>query len=1152
MQRKLFAFDTRSGAAWIAAFAALLSAAILAPSASLAGIAATPLWTLDGSQNGANLGWSVSTAGDVNGDGYADVIVGEPLADALFGNNNGRARVYQGGPNGPGDSADWSAFGAGLSQFGYSVSTAGDVNGDGYDDVIIGAPYYSNGNDSEGAAWLYLGSSGGVNGGIAWSREGGQDGARLGHCVSTAGDVNGDGYDDVIVASPFYTSNLTEQGRVQIFLGGPDSLASSPHRTIYGSGAGDAFGWRVATAGDVNGDGYDDVLVSAVYYEGLLGPTNEGAVYCYHGSAAGVDDTADWLRSGVQADEYFGSGLAFAGDTNGDGFSDILIGAGAYDNGQVGEGHVVLYLGSATGLAGTPHREWESNQSDTYLGDAVATAGDVNADGFADVILGEPNLDAGQEDEGSVLAYCGSPTGPGSSIFAIDSDEAFAGLGWAVATAGDVDGDGRSDILVGAPFADAGGSNRGRVQIFAAFADHYGNADFTAENNQAGAGMGHAVGMADVNGDGYSDLLGAAWFYDAGETNEGRAYCWLGGYEGISNPADWYRDGNQTNAFYGHVIASAGDVNGDGYDDVAVTAPGYDDVLANEGKVWVHHGSATGLSADPSWSARGQQADSDFGWSAASAGDVNGDGYGDLIIGKPDHDNPQTDEGAALLYLGSAGGLQSAPVIGWEGNQDGANAGFSVACAGDVNGDGYSDVISGAPLYDTAQGNEGVVFVFFGSPGDLDPSPSQTIRRGFPGMKFGISIDSASDVNGDGYSDIVVGASGYTNGQDQEGAVYVYHGGPAGVDGLHDFAFEPNIAGAYLGEKVAGIGDINADGYSDIAAAAPHYGPNFEGRIYVFAGSPSGIVSTPFAILNGGDGRFGAAIAGYGDIDSDGFPDLVAGAPDATNGSEGEGLLALLYGNRTGASDFGPGAARRLHMRQPDDGSRLALLGRSEEAGEMRIRMLGRSAFGRGRVRASYQFSPLGETWSGPTLTTNWVDSGEPIPGQGSRVGINEIVSGLAGDTPYHWRVRFESESPYFSPTPWLSLAGNGPVDADFRTAGAPTGVEATDVTAGAGALDLRFERVFPNPLRDDTRLRFYIPSPGAVRLTVHDVSGRRVATLLDGHVEAGTHEIAWAGGAGTAGLSGSGGGRRLSPGVYFARLQAGDRVVHARLILAR
>jgi len=192
LSRTALRFNRGRSVVVVAAFAAALLAAAL-PVAASAAVSPRPAWILDGAQDSAYLGWSVGTAGDVNGDGYSDVIVGEPYYDVVqfFLVNVGRARIFLGGPNGVSTVASWSVIGGSNSAFGYSVGTAGDVNGDGYDDVIVGAPDYSNGQNQEGGAWLYLGGPDGPDTTADWMREGGQATANLGLSVATAGDVNG-------------------------------------------------------------------------------------------------------------------------------------------------------------------------------------------------------------------------------------------------------------------------------------------------------------------------------------------------------------------------------------------------------------------------------------------------------------------------------------------------------------------------------------------------------------------------------------------------------------------------------------------------------------------------------------------------------------------------------------------------------------------------------------------------------------------------------------------------------------------------------------------------------------------------------------------------------------------------------------------------
>jgi hypothetical protein len=227
-------------------------------------------------------------------------------------------------------------------------------------------------------------------------------------------------------------------------------------------------------------------------------------------------------------------------------------------------------------------------------------------------------------------------------------------------------------------------------------------------------------------------------------------------------------------------------------------------------------------------------------------------------------------------------------------------------------------------------------------------------------------------------------------------------------------------------------------------------------------------------------------------------------------------------------------------MRLPDDSAPLALLGRSDAMDAFRIRALARSASGRSRVRVEWEVQPHGAPWTGIPSVSSWIDSGTPIPDQGSRGPFNQVVSGLAEDTRYHFRVRFQAESPYFPRTPWVSVPGNAPTEMDCRTAGAPA--DAPPLASGLSGL--RFENVFPNPVTNGATIRFATPETAQVRLTVHDVTGRRIATLRDIELSAGTHAIEWS--------MQSGQDHPFAPGVYFLLLSAGDERASTPIVIAR
>ncbi len=219
----------------------------------------------------------------------------------------------------------------------------------------------------------------------------------------------------------------------------------------------------------------------------------------------------------------------------------------------------------------------------------------------------------------------------------------------------------------------------------------------------------------DVNGDGYCDCLIGAQAYSNGETYEGRAYVYYGSSTGLSLTPDWTGESNQLLAFYGVSVSEAGDVNGDGYSDVIIGALWYDNGESNEGRAYVYYGSPTGLSLTPDWIGESNQANAHYGYSVSTAGDVNGDGYSDVIIGAYQYSNGETYEGCAYVYYGSPIGLSLTPDWIGESNQANAYYGISVSTTGDVNGDGYSDIIVGAYCYDNGEGDEGRAYVYYGN-----------------------------------------------------------------------------------------------------------------------------------------------------------------------------------------------------------------------------------------------------------------------------------------------------------------------------------------------------------------------------------------------------------------------------------------------------
>ncbi len=974
-------------------------------------------WTAESNQASANFGSSVATAGDVNGDGYSDVIVGANLYDNGH-TDEGRAYVYLGSAAGLSLSPVWMAESdQANANFGNSVATAGDVNNDGYSDVIVGAFNFQNGQAGEGRAYLYLGSASGLATTAAWTAESNQIGAQFGWSVATAGDVNGDGYSDVIVGANLYDSDVSDEGQAYLYLGSGSAsgLATTPAWIASDSQSFAGFGTSVATAGDVNGDGYADVIVGAPGHS--LNFQDWGAAFLYLGSASGLDTSPFWTGNALPSGGAFGSSVATAGDVNGDGYADLLIGDHLYSNGAVSRGAVRLYLGSAS----DPPLPWwgaQGNVGDNF-GISISTAGDVNGDGYADILIGQDDPATALREQ--VRIYLGSAAGPATTA---DWNVAGSGgFGNSVAAAGDVNGDGYSDVIVGANLYDNGQSDEGRALLYLGSASGPElTPSWTEVGDQANSRLGSSVSTAgDVNGDGYSDILVGAALYDNGQTDEGRAFLYLGSASGLATTAAWTSESNQIGAQFG-AVASAGDVNGDGFSDVLVGALFYDNGQSDEGRGYLYLGSASGLATTAVWTVEGDQANAYLGWSLAPAGDVNGDGYSDVIIGVPGGVGP------ARVYLGSATGLATMPAWTAESNLANTSFGMSVATAGDVNGDGYSDVIVGAPFSSqNVELEEGSAYLYLGSAGGLSPSPAWTVESNQEFAHYGNGVAAAGDVNGDGYSDVLVGAP-YEFPVDHAGQAYLYLGSASGLAASAAWTVTGDQLNAKFGQSLATAGDVDGDGYADVMVGQPDYSttsePN-EGRALLYLGSASGLSLAPGWTAEGNQtgAQLGSSVAMAGDVNGDGFADLILGVPSV-------GGAFVHYGNG------GDGLNRIPRQARADGTAPIALLGKSESETSIRLRERGHTPAGRGRIRLQYEIKPLGTPFSGTGLSsTTSQDTGTP-GGSGSVVTFDEAVTGLGEGTFYHWRSRIVSSDAFFPRSPWMSLAGNNVTETKLRTAG--------------------------------------------------------------------------------------------------------------------
>ena len=459
-------------------------------------------------------GWKVSSAGDVNGDGFADIIIGAPNNDS-GGTDAGAAYVIFGKASGfgPINLANTLAAGEGFmiqgdaanDLAGLGASSAGDINGDGFADIIVGAVNHQNGAGNSGVAYVIFGKSSGFGTIDLANPLAGGDGFRiLGHGdeatadrVSSAGDVNGDGFADIIVSARFNNDNGTQAGASYVIFGKAggfgtidlgNALGPSEGFKIQGGASFDGAGQAIDSAGDVNGDGFADIIVGAYNNDGA-GP-NSGIAYVLFGHAGGfgtinlgnaIAPSVGFKIIGESAYDYAGTSVSSAGDINGDGYADIIVGANkAGESSYSGAAYVIF--GKAGGFGqinlnslGADGFKIRGRDYDS-AGISVSSAGDVNGDGFADLIVGANGHNYGGG-PGAAYVIFGKAGGFGTidyrnpaalrldEGFRIDGEVARDLAGRSVSSAGDVNGDGFDDILVGAMYNDGGGSNSGAAYI---------------------------------------------------------------------------------------------------------------------------------------------------------------------------------------------------------------------------------------------------------------------------------------------------------------------------------------------------------------------------------------------------------------------------------------------------------------------------------------------------------------------------------------------------------------------------------------------------------------------------------------------------------------------------------------------------------------
>ena len=789
-------------------------------------------FTINGEAENDQSGLSVERLGDVNGDGVDDFIIGAPRHNANSNYNSGAAYVVFGKPSGQSFAATLNLSALdGTNGFsidsassndraGYSVSSAGDVNGDGVNDILIGARYAdSAGQGSRGAAYVVFGKPSGqsfgaevdlsaLNGTNGFRLDGSENYAQAGRSVSGAGDINGDGFDDLIVGAE--RGNETGSAFVVFggsVIGGGGSLDLTSLNGANGFRAYDLddnarIGNALSAGGDINGDVVADFLVGA--YRADVNPNDVGKTFLVFGNTNvgnnplailplnQLDGNIGFQLDGVTASDGSGTTVRLLGDVNGDGFADALIGAPGYSASDIGTANLVL--GSASGfvngtLAGKVRFDGESSSDNVGENGTLGGAGDINGDGIADFIIGVPDHSSST---GAAYVVFGSTNFPSTTTLdsvgfeLLGSGTGGFDAGQSVDAGGDVNGDGLADIIVGSPDGGYATVVFGATS-FAQSTSLTALDDGTSGFRLSGSGddAGHSVVIAgDINGDGFDDLIVGARYADVGGSNTGSSFVVFGQSSfpssitltNLDGTTGFRLDGIAAGEISGDRVAGGGDFNGDGFDDLVIGARGAD-INGNYsvGSAYVVFGKASGFNSASTlnssfldgingFTVNGVINNEQLGGSISLVGDLNGDGYDDLIVG-----GGYNGEGlTAVIFggsaVGSSGTVEITALNGANGfvipQRDHRDyAGSDVSTAGDINGDGFDDLIIGARRGDastnTNYDDRGETYFIFG--GDFSNAVNFLGTTGADALSGGTAAEVFVGGLGD---DVIVGGGG--------------------------------------------------------------------------------------------------------------------------------------------------------------------------------------------------------------------------------------------------------------------------------------------------------------------------------------------------------------------------------------------------------
>jgi len=885
---------------------------------------------------------------------------------------------------------------------GTTTKSAGDINGDGIADIMIGAPGVNAGTLSDvGEIYIIFGGTGitattfdvtTLNGTNGFVIRGVAQNEKLGAMISTAGDFNHDGVDDIIVGDNF---NLTGQGTAFVFFGSKTAFLPLYNRTDINTTNGvvitvdqttNTAVMGVSDAGDFNKDGNNDVV--------LITNVNFNINYVVLFGKSGISNTTTSSINGtngfkIECFSKTGSSTASivrnAGDINNDGIDDLILGFPNYTEGtESSVGRVAVVFGKTTGFSTllkldllTAADGFIITNSGQYtaMGTSVAGAGDFNNDGIKDIIIGAPGKKVNSiENSGEVYIVFGKNTFPltfpASSITASTGIvfqsklDYYTQLGKVVHGVKDVNKDGVSDIIfsstnggishLGAVYVVFGGSTASGTITEDTINGTIGYQVYNDEDISSNYTFGKDVaGIGDFNNDGTNDFIVGSVGTNDIYNKKGKAYVFYGEkldrYDTqkpiIQCPTNQELYANATLPNYVSFLQSVSDNCTQSTELIFTQTPPRGTLFTTDTNVTITVTDKSGntesctflvkkrtqtttidcktdriqtsnLDGTIGFTIYGEKHSTKTGYSVNTVGDINADGIADFIVSATGEDfyfqGPNRTEypqirGGAFVVFGKASGFPPNIDLAFLDGTNGfairntnpaviyVRTGYDVGSAGDINGDGIGDLMLSNPSVWDSNGNLGYVYIIYGKSTGFAPEFFLSTLNGTNGFTlsgvktkneyFGYSIDAIGDFNKDGKDDIAIISSGDST--TNNGKCTIIYGAPTfpsilntdQINGSNGFIIEGNADPNRIGPSVAGLGDINGDGIPDIAIGGK------SSREYVVYGS-----ANPFpaifniSSLNGTNGfrvedsanplSGYSAVSKVGDINGDGYKDI--------------------------------------------------------------------------------------------------------------------------------------------------------------------------------------------------------------------------------------------------------------------------------------